>query len=96
MTAQAIESLEDAAKQTVTDLRIALATDPGNALKDLKALIDAQGRGKARIRIVVPTGGNNGGQGEETEILLRGGVALTPGVIAAIRAVRGIEAVYEA
>ncbi len=101
MTAQAIESLEDAAKQTVTDLRIALATDPGNALKDLKALIDAQGRGKARIRIVVPTGGNNGGPnsggpGEETEILLRGGVALTPGVIAAIRALRGIEAVYEA
>ena len=96
LTAQAIESLEEAAKQTVTDLRIALATDPGNALKDLKALIEAQGRGKARIRIVVPVPGPDGGLGQETEILLRGGVALTPGVIAAIRAVRGIEAVYEA
>ena len=87
--AQAIESLESAARHIATELRIALAPEAlvENAapIRELKILIEKQGRGAAKVRVVVPVAGSNGTPDQEAEILLRAGVALSPAAIAGSR-----------
>jgi DNA polymerase-3 subunit alpha len=100
LTAQAIESLESAARHIATELRIALAPEAlvENAapIRELKILIEKQGRGAAKVRVVVPVAGSNGTPDQEAEILLRAGVALSPAAIAAIRGIRGVADVRDA
>ncbi len=96
LTAQAIEPLEAASRQVATDFVIELSGEGANdAVSGLKALIEAQGRGKAKIRLIVPLERANDGAQQQAEILLRGGVALTPAAIASIRELRGVRAVRE-
>jgi len=99
LTAQAIESLESASRHIATELSIALSpealTGGAGALKELKTLIEAQGRGAAKVRLIVPVAGGDGVPGQELEIVLRGGIALAPGAVAAIRAIKGVAAVRE-
>ena len=99
LTAQAIESLEKAARNIATELSISLA--PGAlekdaaSLKQLKALIETQGKGPAKVRILVRVAGHEGGSEQEAEILLPRGVAVGPGAIAAIREIKGVAAVVD-
>ena len=99
LSAQAIESLEKAARHTATELSISLASGAlekdAAPLKQLKALIETQGKGAAKVRIVVRVAGHEGGPEQEAEILLPRGVALGPGAIAAIREIKGVAAVVD-
>jgi DNA polymerase-3 subunit alpha len=88
LTAQAVERLEDAAKEAFAVLKIVIA-EPAS-LPDLKKTLSSGARGKGRVTIVVPVNPE-----QEVEIRLPGGYAISPDLAAAMRAVPGVAAVRE-
>jgi DNA polymerase-3 subunit alpha len=100
LTAQAIEPLEAASRHIATELTISLEPGAleggGSAIQELKALIESQGRGPAKVRLVVPVPGTNGHGDREAEILLHTRVAVSPAGIAAIRALKGVADIVDA
>ena len=88
LTAQAVERLEDAAKEAFAGLKIVVAA-PGS-LPDLKKTLSSGARGKGRVTIVIPVNPE-----QEVEIALPGRYAISPDLAAAMRAVPGVAAVRE-
>jgi DNA polymerase-3 subunit alpha len=99
LTAQAIESLQAASSHIANDVAIALdpeaLAEGAASIKRLKALIDAQDRGAAKIRLIVPVAGGKDAPQQEAEIVLKSAVALGPDVIAQIRGIKGVAAVRD-
>ncbi|HEY5607171.1 MAG TPA: DNA polymerase III subunit alpha, partial [Alphaproteobacteria bacterium] len=79
LTAQAVERLEDAAKEAFAVLKIVVAGPA--SLPDLKKTLSSGARGKGRVTIVVPVNPE-----QEVEIALPGRYAISPDLAAAMRA----------
>ncbi|MSP68055.1 MAG: DNA polymerase III subunit alpha [Alphaproteobacteria bacterium] len=88
LMAQAIEALDDALPRGPSMLTIYL--DDPRAVGSLRARFADVGRGKGRVRLILPIE-----QGQEVEITLPSGYAITPPIQAAIKAISGVLDVRE-
>ncbi len=100
LTAQAIEPLDEAAARAPGGLKIYLAgaalAEGGAALEKLSDVIQAQGRGRGRVSLVVDIVGDGEGAPErEVEIRLQGGYEISPAAVATLHDLPGVRAVRE-
>ncbi|MDR3436681.1 DNA polymerase III subunit alpha [Telmatospirillum sp.] len=87
LTAQQIESLDQAAAKAAAGLKIFIRD--AAPLAALKALVDKELRGRGRIALVAQT------EEREVEAWLTGGYALSPSLIGAVKTIPGIVDVQE-
>ena len=83
ITAQSIQVLDQAAAEAAMGLTVYLRDD--EPLQSLRAVIDQQGRGRGKVRLIMPIGSNR-----EVEIALPGVYAISPSTRAAVRAIPGV------
>ncbi len=89
LTAQAVHSLERAAAQAATGVRIVVdRPDPLPRLKETLSRSE-QGRGLVTLRLRLPT------RREEVDLQLPGGFAISPAVLAGLRDIPGVVGVHE-
>ncbi len=87
LTAQQIESLDQAAAKAAAGLKIFIRDEA--PLAALKALVGKEARGRGRIALVAQTGER------EVEAWLSGGYALSAAMIGAVKTIPGVVAVQE-
>ncbi|MBL26612.1 MAG: DNA polymerase III subunit alpha, partial [Rhodospirillaceae bacterium] len=83
-----IRSLDEVAAHKLSGYRIFVSESL--AIPGLRGVVEREGAGRGRLNLVVPTS-----EGDEVEIALKGNVALSPAMRAALKSVPGVVDVHD-